>query len=184
MANKIQVKRGALANLPTLSVGEPAFTTDTNQFYVGNGTSNIELAKATDLSDLMNNKADLASPNFTGAPTIATKTIAVTSYHVKQQSEILNGFTLDTTQENVFIKVGNLNRLKLAIISTTDISNYTDVALLTDDVLPVASYVSIRQPDSNGNIVDIIAVNGTKRVQVKGMKANVKLCFELQWISN
>jgi hypothetical protein len=52
MSNKIQVKRGVVANLPTLSVGEPAFTTDTNQFYVGNGTTNIELAKVTDLSDI------------------------------------------------------------------------------------------------------------------------------------
>lgn len=52
MANKIQFKRGVKANLPTLSVAEPAFTTDTNQFFIGNGTTNIELAKATDLSDI------------------------------------------------------------------------------------------------------------------------------------
>lgn len=45
MANKIQFKRGVKANLPTLNIGEPAFTTDENDFYIGNGTSNIKLAK-------------------------------------------------------------------------------------------------------------------------------------------
>lgn len=56
MANKIQFKRGVKANLPTLSVAEPAFTTDTNQFFIGNGTNNIELAKAIDLSDIMQDR--------------------------------------------------------------------------------------------------------------------------------
>lgn len=53
MASKIQFKRGVKANLPTLSVAEPAFTTDTNQFFIGNGTTNIELAKSTDLSEIV-----------------------------------------------------------------------------------------------------------------------------------
>lgn len=35
MANKIQFKRGAKANLPTLSVGEPGFCTDTKELYIG-----------------------------------------------------------------------------------------------------------------------------------------------------
>lgn len=52
MANKIQFRRGLKANLPTLSVGEPAFTTDTNQFYIGNGTANIEYGKRTEIGDL------------------------------------------------------------------------------------------------------------------------------------
>jgi hypothetical protein len=62
MANKIQLKRGLVSDLPTLSAGEPAFTTDTNNVYVGNGTTNIQLAKQTDLdintaslSDMMKN---------------------------------------------------------------------------------------------------------------------------------
>lgn len=52
MANKIQFKRGVKANLPTLSVGEPAFTTDTNDFFIGNGTSNIQFAKQSNLDGL------------------------------------------------------------------------------------------------------------------------------------
>ncbi|WP_297429059.1 hypothetical protein [Clostridium sp.] len=52
MANKIQIKRGVKANLPTLSVGEPALCTDTSQVFVGGNNGNIELAKASDLSDV------------------------------------------------------------------------------------------------------------------------------------
>jgi len=50
MANKIQFKRGLKANLPVLSMGEPAFCTDTEEAFIGNGTSNIGIAKASDLA--------------------------------------------------------------------------------------------------------------------------------------
>lgn len=40
MANKIQFRRGAKANLPVLSAGEPALCTDTKELYVGDGTTN------------------------------------------------------------------------------------------------------------------------------------------------
>jgi hypothetical protein len=52
MSQKIQMKRGAKANLPTLSVGEPAFTTDTEEFYVGSDSGNIGFAKQLDLDNL------------------------------------------------------------------------------------------------------------------------------------
>ena len=43
MSNKIRIKRGVFANLPTLSEGEPGFCTDTKQFYVGDGIDNFEV---------------------------------------------------------------------------------------------------------------------------------------------
>ncbi|SFC63938.1 hypothetical protein [Clostridium uliginosum] len=49
MANKIQIKRGLKVNLPVLNVGEPAFTTDTKEFFIGDGLSNIEFAKQSNL---------------------------------------------------------------------------------------------------------------------------------------
>ena len=52
MANKIQIRRGNKANLPTLSAGEPAFCTDTNQLFVGNGSTNIEYAKQISVDSL------------------------------------------------------------------------------------------------------------------------------------
>lgn len=35
----IQFKRGLKANLPNGAVGEPLYTTDTNELYVGTGTT-------------------------------------------------------------------------------------------------------------------------------------------------
>ena len=43
MANKIQTRRGTKAKLPTLSAGEPAFCTDTGEFYIGTGSGNINI---------------------------------------------------------------------------------------------------------------------------------------------
>ena len=36
----LKFKRGALADLPTLAVGEPGFTTDKYQLYVGSPSGN------------------------------------------------------------------------------------------------------------------------------------------------
>jgi len=40
MANTIKLKRGTKANLPTLNQGELAYCIDTDEVYVGDGTSN------------------------------------------------------------------------------------------------------------------------------------------------
>lgn len=39
----IQFKRGNEADLPILESGEPAFTTDTKNLYIGTGTENVEI---------------------------------------------------------------------------------------------------------------------------------------------
>ena len=49
--SKIQFKRGVSSNLPTLSPGEPALTTDTNKVYVGTGSNNIQLATSDDVAN-------------------------------------------------------------------------------------------------------------------------------------
>lgn len=41
MANKIQVRRGALIDIPVLDVGEPGFTTDTEDLYIGGASGNV-----------------------------------------------------------------------------------------------------------------------------------------------
>lgn len=63
MANKVQIKRGSKANLPTLSDGELAFCKDTAQLYIGNGSGNILLNAAG---------APIDSPAFMGIPTAPT----------------------------------------------------------------------------------------------------------------
>lgn len=44
MANKIQLKRGIKSRLSTLSAGEPAFTTDTRELFVGTGSGNVNMS--------------------------------------------------------------------------------------------------------------------------------------------
>jgi hypothetical protein len=47
MAVTLKFNRGLSAGLPSLAVGEPAFTTDTHQLYVGSGSGNINITGAT-----------------------------------------------------------------------------------------------------------------------------------------
>jgi hypothetical protein len=76
MSNPILLKRGTKANLPTLSVAEPAFTTDTEELFVGSDSGNIGLAKQVDLENAISNSnvKNGISGTFT---TVDSKTITV-----------------------------------------------------------------------------------------------------------
>ena len=60
MANKIQVRRGLKANLPILSVGEPALVTNSGaeEIYIGTGAKNIQLARQDEMKAALDNKVD------------------------------------------------------------------------------------------------------------------------------
>ena len=45
MANTLRFKRGLASGLPTGAAGEPLFTTDTFDLYIGNGTGNTRFQK-------------------------------------------------------------------------------------------------------------------------------------------
>jgi hypothetical protein len=45
MANTLRFKRGAASGIPTALAGEPLFTTDTFDLYIGNGTGNTRFQK-------------------------------------------------------------------------------------------------------------------------------------------
>lgn len=47
---KILFKRGKKSTLPLLTQGEPAVTTDTNEFFIGNGTQNIQIPTLNQLN--------------------------------------------------------------------------------------------------------------------------------------
>ena len=49
--SKIQFKRGTSSNLPTLSLGEPAITTDTDEVYIGTSSGNVQLATSADVEN-------------------------------------------------------------------------------------------------------------------------------------
>lgn len=48
MANKIKLRRGLHQNLPVLEVGEPAFTTDTKELYIGTAIGNVLIGAKVD----------------------------------------------------------------------------------------------------------------------------------------
>ncbi|WP_312151049.1 glycosyl hydrolase family 28-related protein [Paenibacillus odorifer] len=85
MANKIQFRRGLKSALPTLSVGEPAITTDTGEVYVGHAGGNVGLATASQLAE----KANQTSLN-------ATNTKVGFIRNVKEFGAVGNGSVDDT----------------------------------------------------------------------------------------
>lgn len=58
MANKIKFRRGFKSALPTLEVGEPAFTTDTKELYVGSDTGNVNITGKQGLQGVKGDKGD------------------------------------------------------------------------------------------------------------------------------
>jgi hypothetical protein len=67
MSNKIQIKRGVNASLPTLSAGEFGFSTDTYQVHIGDGVTNHEVV----MHDLFAAQTVLAATT-SGTPTALT----------------------------------------------------------------------------------------------------------------
>jgi hypothetical protein len=53
MPQKIIFKRGPIANLPALDEGEPGFTTDTKQLFIGSDEGNIEIASKAAVDDVV-----------------------------------------------------------------------------------------------------------------------------------
>jgi hypothetical protein len=81
MAYKLQLKRGASGSLPTGSAGEPLFTTDTNDLYIGTGAANQRFQKyiaSGTSSQFLKGDGSLDSTTYT--PTSRTLTINGTSY--------------------------------------------------------------------------------------------------------
>jgi len=54
MSQKILLKRGLKANLPTLSIGELAFCTDTNEFMLGTNSGNLKLYNKNEVDTIIN----------------------------------------------------------------------------------------------------------------------------------
>lgn len=62
MSNTIKLKRGPKSTLPIGAEGEPLFTTDTSELFIGNGTDNIKvLVESSVLNDLFDVNISIAS---------------------------------------------------------------------------------------------------------------------------
>lgn len=60
-ANKIYFKRGIKSNLPTLSIGEPALTTDTEELFIGGSSGNIQIAMKKNFKEMYVNVLDFGA---------------------------------------------------------------------------------------------------------------------------
>lgn len=108
----IKLKRGKEENLPLLQLGEPAFTTDTNKFFIGNGKVNVEMASAAKLDDVVNplNITFSIEPTTAEIGSVINSVVAKWSYNKDIDSQRLNNETL-----------------------SKDLRTFTDTSLLKDD---------------------------------------------------
>lgn len=65
----IQIKRGVAANLPTGASGEPLWTTDTFEFYIGDGTTNHQITRTFVASGASNAKGYVPAPGASAGTT-------------------------------------------------------------------------------------------------------------------
>jgi hypothetical protein len=84
---KIKIKGGLKQNLPQLDEREPAFTTDTKEFFVGSSSGNVQLAKQSDVDTLNTavsgkaNQSDLTTTNQNVAANTASLAQIATNVH-------------------------------------------------------------------------------------------------------
>lgn len=147
---KLQIRRGLKSNLPTLASGELGFCTDTGELFIGNGTTNIGLAKAGDLSALtttVGNKVDKA----TG------KGLSTNDYTTAEKSKVTN---LPSNTNTELGKKGNAEMLIANSVSVPT-SAWTSNATYSD--FPYRASIAItgctanHKPDVTFSVSDAIS---------------------------
>lgn len=129
MANRIQFKRGVKASLPTLSVGEPAITTDSKEFYIGSAAGNMSVAMRVstvqkgDLylsvrdyrtkGDGANDDAPAIQAALDAAEGGATVFVPTGTYLIKQILRIPSGVTLMLDPGATIKRGSNINAMIL-----------------------------------------------------------------------
>lgn len=118
---KIEFKRGTKDKLPTLAVGEPAFTTDTKEFFIGSDEGNIEFAKQSDLESTnanVANKAEQTALDATNAQVTNNTNTLNNLANVNANAEVLSA-------RGTFPLLGN--RLDNVDASLAEMAKYINV---------------------------------------------------------
>ena len=108
---RLQLRRGKKADMPTLAVGEIAFTTDENKLYVGDGTTNHCVSSTSELNEHVNN-ADIHVTADEKA-VWNEKEVFIAIYETTTFAEILEAYqagktvllqtnSLDSTANNIY----------------------------------------------------------------------------------
>ncbi|AYJ75183.1 putative minor capsid protein 1 [Bacillus phage BSP36] len=176
---KIKLRRGQEADLPTLDEGEPALTLDTNKFFIGGTTGNIQLADQKDLETLSSNvdgvKEDVstAQTDISGLKTDVTTAKEDVS---KLQTDVSTVKTdLDTAEGNIGSLQTDMTTAKsdVSTLKTDMTTAKSDISTLKSDVGTAKSDVSTLKSDmttAKSNISTLQTDTGTLQTDVSGLK--------------
>lgn len=180
MANKIQIRRGLKQDLPLLSIGEPALTTDSLEVYVGGGTQNIELAKkdyvdgqfttiADQINDITTNGVSkLASYEYDLYATVNNQTVFEIPYEL-----------FETNTDTLMVFFDGMKRPKSDYVVTdpVDVGGVITKGYITlTEGRPINSYVGLEilknvVNDATGVFSgSLIAENSTPQSKIIGLE--------------
>ena len=82
MANKILLRRGLKSKLPTLSAGEPAYTTDSREFFMGTGSGNVNMGGSQWYTGTaMSGTSTSSTYSYTSCPLVKVGDIYLNTYN-------------------------------------------------------------------------------------------------------
>ena len=177
----IRFKRGLKENLPTLKYGEPAYTYDENELYIGGKdgdeivnkkiTRNSEVAANT---EAINNLTESVANNTTSLNASVKKTKAKISYYVNSETgnDSNDGLTKDTALksfEMVCSKIPEFLEHNLAIHVKGEFNTEFNIP----KICGVGSLMIVCNDDGERAIIPNIVVNNVNNVFVNIAGAHI-----------
>ena len=158
---KIKLRQGVEADIPSLDVGEPAFTTDTKKFFVGASDGNVQFADNKSLEDI---KGDVAS--------VETEVSTVKENLQTTQADV-NGVKTNVTnlQKDMGTAQANIQTLDADM---QDVKS--EIQTLDEDMTTVKGEVSTLHTDMNTAKSDISTLKtdtGTLKTDTGKLKTDV-----------
>lgn len=182
MANKIQIRRGLKAILPTLSVGEPGLCTDTEEVYIGNGAKNIQLTTYNDL-DIRNNTNNVKFIAHRGVSGIAPEN-TLPAYELAGKLGFYGG-ECDTspTSDGVWILMHDdtVDRTTTGTGVTTSLTSTYVSSLTVDGGINSIRYPNLKVPTLEDFLLCCKKYNIVPVIEIKGntTQANYKTFVNL-----
>jgi hypothetical protein len=181
MANTLRFKRGLASGIPTALAGEPLFTTDTFDLYIGNGTTNTRFQKYI--------ASGTTSQLLRGDGSLLTMPIVLTS---PANGEVLkyNGTTWVNSSDAGITGSGTTNYLsKFTGASTLGNSGVFEtsagnVGIGTTSPLSATGYTTLAVNNTTGGNIDLMtggvrvaSWNNTSSETYFGTRTNTPLIF-------